>query len=324
VILGKSPFRVSFAGGGSDLPSFSGRHYGAVVSTSIDKFMYIMLHRYFHDKIRIKYSKLEDVSRVEDIRHPIVRECLKRFRIDRGVEIASIADVPARSGLGSSSAFAVCLLHILSVHRGRPLGKAELAEEAAAIEIGILGEPIGKQDQYASSFGGLNFIRFDPDGSVLVEPIALRPSTREALEKSLLLFYVGGERPAGRILARVERAMDGKAAFESLRRMVGLAEDLRSAFRRGRIGALAEILDEGWRLKKSLTPSISSPRIDDLYARALRTGAGGGKLLGAGGGGFLLFSCPAAAQGRLRRVLGLRELSFRFENGGAAILHADA
>ena len=323
MILGRAPFRISFAGGGTDLRAFTQEHPGAVLSTAIDKYMYIMLHPYFHDKIRIKYSKLEDVSRVEDIRHPIVRECLKRFRITKGIEIASIADVPARSGLGSSSAFTVCLMQILSRYKGRPLSKTSLAEEASRIEIDVLREPIGKQDQYASSFGGMNFFRFERDGSVHVEPLRLSAFARESLEKSLLLFFVGGDRRAGRILARVEKAAERRPAREALRQMAGLAEALRAALVRGRTGEMAGILDAGWRLKKSLTPSISTPRIDELYERALRSGAGGGKLLGAGGGGFLLFACPGPEQGRLRRALGLRELRFRFETGGATILHAD-
>ncbi len=218
MILGRAPFRISFAGGGTDLRAFTQEHPGAVLSTSIDKYMYIMLHPYFHDQIRIKYSKLEDVSRVEDIRHPIVRECLKRFRITTGVEIASIADVPARSGLGSSSAFAVCLMQILSRYKGRPLSKKSLAEEASRIEIDVLREPIGKQDQYASSFGGMNFFRFERDGTVRVEPLRLSPSVRESLEKSLLLFFVGGERRAGRIQLGQQAFEDGQQARRVARR----------------------------------------------------------------------------------------------------------
>ena len=322
VILGKAPFRISFAGGGSDLRAFYEKHSGAVVSTSIDKYMYIMLHPYFHDKIRIKYSKLEDVSRVEDIKHSLVRECLKRLRVQTGIEIASIADVPARTGLGSSSSFAVCLLHILHAYKGRYVSKPELAEMASEIEIDILKEPIGKQDQYAASFGGLNFMRFNPDGTALVEPLALKPEKIEALEKSLLLFYVGGARRASSILGRIKRDIGQGEAFQKTKALVGLAEDLRASLLKGDIAALGEILGEGWRLKKSLSRSISNTKIDECYDRAIRAGAVGGKLLGAGGGGFLLFHCPPKNQGRLRRALDLRELRFRFENAGSTIIYA--
>ena len=322
MILGKAPFRISFAGGASDLSAFYEKHYGAVVSTSIDKYMYIMLHPYFHDKIRIKYSKLEDVSRVEDIKHSLVRECLKRLEVRTGIEIASIADVPARTGLGSSSAFAVCLLHILHTYKGRFASKARLAEEASEIEIDILNEPIGKQDQYASSFGGLNFIRFNPDGTVQVEPLALAPGKLVALEKNLLLFYVGGERGASSVLSGIQQKIGKGDPFAGTKAMVGLAEDLRIALMKGEISALGDILGEGWRLKKSLSPSVSTPEIDDYYERALRAGAAGGKLLGAGGGGFLLFYCLPKHQDRVRRTLGLRELRFRFENAGSTIIYA--
>jgi D-glycero-alpha-D-manno-heptose-7-phosphate kinase len=324
MILGKAPFRISFAGGGSDLKAFASRHYGAVVSTSINKFMYIMLHPYFHEKIRIKYSKLEDVARIEDIRHPIVRECLKRLKVAKGIEIASIADVPARSGLGSSSAFTVCLLQILYAHKGKSVSKGWLAEEAAKIEIDILKEPIGKQDQYASSFGGLNFIRFNEDGTVDVEPLMLRPQTIETLEQHLLLFYIGRERRAARILRCLTDRISNEETFERLKKMVGYAEDLRAALKKGQIGTLGEILREGWLLKKSLAASITNPEIDDYYERALEAGAVGGKLLGAGAGGFFLFFCAPKRQNALRRALGLRELRLRFENDGSRIIYADA
>src|SRR5882672_8777325 len=192
MILTKTPFRVSFAGGGSDLPEFYRRKSGAVVSCTIDKAMYIAIHPYFHDKIRIKYSRTEDVSSVAEIEHPIVRECLGLVGIERGMEIASFADVPAGTGMGSSSAFTVCLLHALHALAGQNPSPGELAKTSCEIEIDRVGEPIGKQDQYATAFGGLNCVRFHPDESVEVVPINCSSETRHELESRLMLFYTGG------------------------------------------------------------------------------------------------------------------------------------
>jgi len=200
MIIGRVPFRISFGGGGSDIDTFYRRHYGAVVSTTINKYMYTMIHPYFHKKIRIKYSRTEDVDSVADIQHPLVRECLELMEIDKGIEIASVADVPAGTGLGSSSAFTVCLLQTLSAYERTMRSKEWLAETACRIEIEKLGEPIGKQDQYAASMGGLNYIRFNSDESVFVEPIILKPEIKQTLQDNLLMFYVGNERSASRIL----------------------------------------------------------------------------------------------------------------------------
>lgn len=201
MILVKTPFRISLVGGGTDLPAFfteNGR--GAVVSVAIDKYMYVMIHPYFHDKLRVKYSQTEDVDAVEELKHPIVRECLQTLKVTSGVEIASIADIPVRLGLGSSSSFTVCLLHALYAYQGKYATKARLAEEACRIEIDRLGEPIGKQDQYAASYGGLNHIQFNGDGSVAVEPLTLNHEVTAELMRRLLVFYVGTLRAARDVL----------------------------------------------------------------------------------------------------------------------------
>jgi len=201
MIITRTPFRVSFVGGGSDLRDFYSKNgYGAVVSTAIDRYMYIVIHPYFHDKIRVKYSKTEDVETVEEIEHPIVRECLKKVEIGKGIEIASFADVPAGTGLGSSSAFTVGLLNALYACKGKTVSKERLAREACEIEIDILGEPIGKQDQYASAFGNINYIRFNKDESVDVSPILLTEPAKKRLEDNLCMYHVGGERRSGDIL----------------------------------------------------------------------------------------------------------------------------
>jgi D-glycero-alpha-D-manno-heptose-7-phosphate kinase len=324
MILVKTPFRVSFLGGGSDLRSFYDRDYGAVVSATIDKYMYIMIHPYFHNKIRIKYSRLEDVDSVRKIDHPIVRVCLKQLRVKRGVEIASIADVPAGTGLGSSSSFTVCLLHALYTYKGKFVTKEKLAQEACKIEIDILKEPIGKQDQYAASYGGLNYIKFNSDETVFVEPIICTPTIKRTLESNLLMFYVGGERKANKILNKQKESMRQAVKHAIVKKMVMLAEDMYRSLTKGSIKNFGEILHEGWLLKKQLVNTITSPAFDEYYEKALKAGARGGKLLGAGGGGFLLFYCEPKYQSRVRGSLNLRELKFRFDNEGSKIIYMSA
>lgn len=321
MIMARAPFRMSFAGGGSDLKSFYEKGYGAVISTTIDKYMYIMIHPYFHDKIRIKYSRTEDVNEIDEIQHPLVKECLKVVGIKKGIEIASIADVPAGTGIGSSSTFTVCLLHALYTYKGKSVTKERLAKEACKIEIENVGEPIGKQDQYAASYGGLNYIRFNRDGTVFVEPIICRPEVKRHLERNLLIFYVGNERKASQILSKQKENMNEDDKYEKVKRMVNLAERLRVSLQRGSIRIFGEILHEGWRFKKELASNISNPMIDEYYRKALKAGAIGGKLLGAGGGGFLLFYCEPKHQNEVRKALHLRELKFRFDSEGSKIIY---
>ena len=280
-----------------------------------------MIHPYFHNKIRIKYSKVEDVDRIHRIKHPLVRESLRLVGIDKGIEIASIADVPAGTGIGSSSSFTVALLHALYAYKGKIVTKERLAKDACRIEIGLLKEPIGKQDQYAASYGNLNYIRFSADEKVSVTRIPCRESLKKRLQDRLLMFYVGHPRPADRILSRQARNMVRKEKYEKVKKMVTLAEELKTSIRRGRIDAFGEILHEGWLLKKNLAGNICNARLDSYYQKAMKAGSSGGKLLGAGGGGFFLFYCKPKYQARLRRSLGLRELKFRFEKAGSRIIH---
>jgi len=323
VITVRTPFRISFAGGGSDLEAFYRKSYGAVVSTTINKYMYIIIHPYFHNKIRVKYSKTEDVDSAEQIQHPLLRECLKLMKVDKGVEIASVADVPAGSGLGSSSAFTVGLLQALSVFKCKSRTKDWLARTACRIEIDKLKEPIGKQDQYAVSFGGLNYIRFNADGSVFVEPIILRPGAKKALEKNLLMFYFGNERKAATILSKQRKDMARPSGYETVRKMVQLAERTRKVLARGELGEFGRLLHEGWMLKKSLGNNITNQQLDSYYRKALDAGATGGKLLGAGSGGFLLFYCEPQYHGKLRKALKLRELDLKFDNEGVKTVYFD-
>lgn len=321
MIMAKAPFRISFIGGGSDLESFYGREYGAVISTSINKYMYIMIHPYFHDKIRVKYSKTEDVEDIDELKHPLVRECLRLTGIEKGIEIASIADVPAGTGIGSSSTFTVCLLHALYTYKRKFVSKERLAKDACKLEINILKEPIGKQDQYAASYGGLNYIRFNRDETVFVEPIVWDSGLKRRLERNLLMFYVGNVRKASRILKEQKKNMSKEDKYEKIRKMVQLAEELRDSLNRGRIRAVGEIMHEGWLLKKELARGVSNSTFDHYYKTALKAGAVGGKLLGAGGGGFLLFYCEPKYQNMVRRSLNQRELKFRLDNEGAKIIY---
>jgi D-glycero-alpha-D-manno-heptose-7-phosphate kinase len=324
MILSKTPFRISFAGGGSDLPDFYRRRAGAVVSTTIDKAMYLAIHPYFHDKIRIKYSRTEDVMKVSDIEHPLVRECLRVVGLGSGMEIASFADVPAGTGMGSSSAFTVGLLHALEGLAGKKPTPQELAAAACDIEIERVKEPIGKQDQYASAYGGLNLIRFHPDESVEMRPIACSNTTRTALEQRLMLFYIGRERAASTILAEQSKNMSDAEKFARVTKMAALAEELCKALEKDNLDSFGDILHQGWLLKSTLAQGITNEGINSYYQLAREAGAQGGKLLGAGGGGFLLIYARPEKQAAVRAALReLREMPFAMTREGSQIIYSD-
>ena len=323
MIISRTPLRMSFVGGGSDLPVFYRKFGGAVVSTAINQFVYITVNRKFDEKIRVSYSKTEEAKSVARIKHPLVREGMKMLGINGGVEITSIADIPARgSGLGSSSSFTVGMLQALHAFSGRHAGAEQLAREACEIEIGRCGEPIGKQDQYAAAYGGLNFIQFNPDESVLVEPIICKRETIEQLQANTLIFYTGITRSASAILKHQQAALATEKKKQIVtRKMVELAHDLRRELQHNRAASFGEIIHEGWRLKKSLTAGITSDTIDDWYDRARKAGAIGGKLLGAGTGGFLMFYAPPERHEAIAQALGkLRRMSFAFEPSGSRII----
>jgi D-glycero-alpha-D-manno-heptose-7-phosphate kinase len=322
MIITRTPFRVSFVGGGSDLRDFYSKNgYGAVVSTAINKYMYIVIHPYFHDKIRVKYSRTEDVKEVDEISHPIVRECLRKVQIARGIEIASFADVPAGTGLGSSSAFTVGLLNALYAYKGRVISKEKLAKEACEIEIDILGEPIGKQDQYASAYGNINFLRFNKDETVDVAPILLTELPKKDLERKLCLYYIGGERRASDILTEQKKNLLMDDNFQNLRKIVMFAEELRGILQQEEINRVGSILHKGWLCKKELSKGISNDEIDNLYLKFIECGALGGKLLGAGGRGFLLIF--ADNHENLRKQFKLRTLPFIIDREGTKIIFYD-
>ena len=319
MIITRTPFRVSFAGGGSDLREFYSKNgYGAVVSAAINKYMYIVIHPYFHDKIRLKYSKTEDVENINDIQHPIVRECLRKVKLETGVEIASFADVPAGTGLGSSSAFTVGLLNALYAYKGKVVPKERLAAEACEIEIDILKEPIGKQDQYAVAYGDINYIKFHKNETVDVSPIALTEPARKRLEDRLCLYYIGGKRKASDILKEQKRNMLDDEKSQNLRKMVMLADELKGMLHNEDIDSLGGLLHKGWLYKKELARGISNKDIDALYDKAIEHGASGGKLLGAGGTGFLLVYTDK--HGSLKKHLGCKTLPFNIDREGTKII----
>jgi D-glycero-alpha-D-manno-heptose-7-phosphate kinase len=321
MIITKTPFRISFCGGGSDLPSFYEKHGGCVVSTSINKYMYIAVHPYFDPrKTVIKYSQTEIVDALHEIKHTIFHQVLNELQAE-GIEITCTADIPAGTGLGSSSTFTVGLLHTLYCYKGKYVSKPDLAARACEVEIEKLGSPIGKQDQYAAALGGLNFIRFHANGSVTHESLLMKRDAQKSLESSLCAFYLGTTRPANEILLEQNKNMKDAAKAENLVKMCGLTVQMRTALINGDLTAFGEILHESWHLKRELASGISNPEIDDLYSKAIKAGAIGGKLLGAGGGGFLLFCCPEEKQPLLSVTLGLRPLPFAFDSDGTSVIY---
>jgi D-glycero-alpha-D-manno-heptose-7-phosphate kinase len=321
MIITRTPFRISFAGGGSDLESYYRHAPGAVLSTAINKYMYISVMDRFGGTYRIGYSKTELVDRADQIQHPIVRECLAMLQVRGGLEIVSMANLPAESGVGSSSSFTVGLLHALHAMQGRLVTAERLAGEACAIEIERLGEPIGKQDQFIAAYGGLQFIQFHSDGHVCVDPVICSLETRRELNRRLLVFYVGGTRAAREILAR--QSSNTANRLPTVAKMCEIAHQLRDVLTAGRdLNEFGRLLHRSWELKKTLETGISNSRIDEHYERGLRAGALGGKLLGAGGGGFLLFYCEPHLQDRLRSELHeLAELPFSFDMEGSKVVH---
>jgi D-glycero-alpha-D-manno-heptose-7-phosphate kinase len=324
LIITRTPFRVSFFGGGSDLSVFYAKSPGAVLSTSIDRYMYLSAHPFFEqDRIHLKYSRSENVASVADLAHPIVRRVLERLDVRSGLEIASTADIPAGTGLGSSSAFTVGMLHLMYAYKGRSVSPGTLAAEASAIEIEDLGAPIGKQDQYASAYGGLNFIRFFSDESVDVTPLVVSRDCRARLQDSLLMFFTGEQRSASGVLAEQKLALTSDDSKRQIvQEMVDLAYRARTLLEADDVEAFGRLLDTAWALKRTITRSVSTSVVDDMYARARSRGAWGGKLLGAGGGGFLLVAAPVDAHAAIRDALsGCRELPLHLDRGGSKVVY---
>jgi D-glycero-alpha-D-manno-heptose-7-phosphate kinase len=322
MIVSKTPFRMSFVGGGSDLAAFYREETGAVLSTSIDKYMYICVNNKFDGRIRISYTKTEDVERCNEVEHPLVREALDIVGIDGGIEIASMADIPSKgSGLGSSSTFTVGLLNALYAYRNHFASKEKLATQACEIEIDRCGEPIGKQDQFAAAYGGLNLFRFHPDDSVSVDPVICKPSLLQEMEDSILVFFTGRTRRASLVLANQTAAMRKTDTRMLMRRMVQLAFEMKDQLESGTLEFFGDLLDENWRLKSQLTSGITDSQIDAWYDTGKAHGALGGKLLGAGNGGFMMFYAPKERHADISAALShLDPIKFRFDRTGAQIV----
>jgi len=310
-------------GGGSDLREFYKLHQGAVLSTTINKYMYISTHPFFEsDSIRLKYAQTETVKRASEIQHPIFRTLIEKYSVGTGIEFSSIADVPAGTGMGSSSSFTVGLIQTIRALKGLPVSKEELASEACDVEINMLKEPIGKQDQYAAAYGGLNIIRFNPDESVSVEPINLDKEQKGKLNSRLMMFYTGKVRSASEILNEQKSKTGSSKSLDTLLQMTSFVEVMKNSLLKGDFDDFGKLLHENWILKQQLASGITDPVINEAYNAALNAGATGGKLLGAGGGGFLLFYCREEHQQNVKQALRkLRLFEFKFEEEGSKLIY---
>jgi D-glycero-alpha-D-manno-heptose-7-phosphate kinase len=322
MIIARVPFRMSFFGGGTDFPGFFREHGGATLAATINQYAYLTVHRlspFFGYRYRASYARTETVMDPRGFAHPLIRETLLHLGVDQGVEITHIADLPGQTGLGSSSSFTVGLLHALSAFRGRDVAKQWLAEQAVAVERDRVGDAGGWQDQYAVAFGGFNRIDFRRDGTVDVRAAACSEETKRELEEALLLFYLGNGQSASEILQRqISRTASNVPILLELLDIVRQAEDLLA---NGRVESFGRLLHEGWMRKRRLAEGITNGRIDEAYAAAREAGAWGGKLLGAGGRGFLCLAVPAHARAKVReRLKDLLEVPFRFENTGSRIV----
>lgn len=324
MIITCSPLRISLAGGGTDLASYYQDHSGFLIAAAIDKYVYVNLHTTFDQKLIIKYSKMEEVKNVEEVKHPIIREALKFVGIENPhLEITSMADIPAGTGLGSSGSFTTALLKALHTYKGNIVHPQELAEQACHIEIDRLGEPIGKQDQYIAAYGGITCFRFLPDGRVEAWPLNISAETRYTLEDNLLLFFTGYSREASSILREQKELsqQNDSAMIQNLHYIKDLAKRSQKAFESGNLIEFASIMNDHWEFKKKRSGLMTNSKIDEWYKMAMENGALGGKLIGAGGGGFLMFY--SEDKKRLRQVMkeaGLQEVRFRFDFMGTRVI----
>ena len=325
MIIVRTPLRISFVGGGSDVRSYYKHHQGQVVCTAIDKFVYAIVKERFDDMIYINYSSKETVNRVDQIRHDLVREAMKITGIDNGIEITTLADIPSSgSGLGSSSSITVALLHALYSYQNTLVTAEQLAMEACHIEIDILGKPIGRQDQYAAAFGGVNRLIFNSDDTTQRIAVPIKSAYKRKFASSLLLYYTGITRQADTILSRQKANMETEKKRENLHAMVALVEPFTRAMERGDIQTCAELLDRNWRLKQQLASGISNPDIEKMYGHAKSAGALAGKICGAGGGGFLLLLASRENQNRVFEAMqDYREMPFMIEDSGSKVIFDD-
>ena len=325
MIITRTPLRIPLGGGGTDIPSYYSQFGGFLISAAINKYVYVIINPRFENSIRLSYSRTETVDNFEEIQHPIVRECMRLVGLEKGVEIVSIADLPASTGLGSSSSFTVGLLRALHAYQGEEVSPKTLAEEAYVIEVEILQEPIGKQDQYISSFGGVVSMEIEKNGLVTLKPLPLIESSVSKMEQQLLLFYTGVQRSASEVLAEQNQSMsqDVDSVLNAMHQIKEIGYRSAGALASSDLLLFGELLNEHWNAKKNLSTGVTNSQIDSWYELAMQNGALGGKIMGAGGGGFFMFCCPNEGQARLRKVLtdeGLQEMDYSVEPEGSKIL----
>jgi D-glycero-alpha-D-manno-heptose-7-phosphate kinase len=326
MIISRAPVRISLGGGGTDLESYYSKHGGFLIATAIDKYIFISANKRFYDSIRLSYSQTEIVNNISEIKHAIFREALNFINLQNGggIELVSIADIPANCGLGSSSSFTVALLNALHAYNREYVSQQQLAEEACVIEIEKLGQTIGKQDQYISALGGITAMTFQKDGKVIVKPVKMKDDAIDELERNILLYYTGIERSASDILKEQNEKSkkDEPAVIETLHQIKKIGYETQKAFETGNLEKFGELLDVHWNTKKQLSKNISSPFIDSCYETAKKNGALGGKIMGAGGGGFFMFYAPENHDilTRAMKEKGLKPMKFRFDFEGAKIL----
>jgi D-glycero-alpha-D-manno-heptose-7-phosphate kinase len=326
VLISRTPLRISLGGGGTDLPSYYSRHGGFVIAAAIDRYVYIAINRTFTDDYFLKYSALERVQAVEDVEHPIIRHALELHPVGPALEIVSVADIPAGTGLGSSGSFTVGLLRALHGFKREPVTPGDLAEEAAHIELDLLGEPAGKQDQYIASFGGLTCFEFRPNGSVHVSPLTISTATLHDLDEHLVMFFTGYSRSASELLGDQHKRTEAEdeSMVSNLDRIKALGVETCRALEAGDTGAFGELMHEHWLQKRERSPGMSNDDLNRWYDVGIEHGALGGKLVGAGGGGFLLFY--TREQARLREAMraeGLTEVRFSFDHDGSMLIVRD-
>ena len=325
MILSRAPVRITLGGGGTDLKSYYSKYGGFLIAAAVDKYCSILASKRFYDSIRLSYSQMEIRERVNEIEHRIFREALKFVGIESGIELHSAADVPANSGLGASSSFTVALLNALHAYKREFVTQKQLAEEACHIEIDVLGEPIGKQDQYIAAFGGVTCLTFEKNGEVIVEHLRIPEEALDQLESSLVFFFTGKERSASEILSEQDEnsRKDDPKMLQNLHQIKEIGLETRKYLEKGEVDMLGELLHTHWEIKKKRSHKMSDPFIDECYEAGRKNGAVGGKIIGAGGGGFLMFYCKNSDKPRLSdamRKVGLKPVRFHFDFEGAKIL----
>jgi D-glycero-alpha-D-manno-heptose-7-phosphate kinase len=324
MIITRSPLRISLGGGGTDLPSYYKKHEGFLIAATINQYVYTSINENFRSEILLKYSSIEKVSNINMVKHPIIRECLKKTKLEKkNLEISSMADIPAGTGLGSSGSFTTSLLKGLHEYKKETIKKEELASEACKIEIDILREPIGKQDQYVSAYGGLRCFKFNKDGTVRIRKLNIKKETKNDLEENLLLFYTGFSRSASKILndQNKKSKLENKQIINNLNEVKRMGLDTKKSLESGDISSFTSIMNEHWLRKKERYKGMSNTKIDDLYEIGKKNGADSGKIIGAGGGGFLMFYSSDKFQLRKKmKELNIREVEFLFEEEGTKLI----